>query len=267
MERIGKEELKKIQLNILKQVASFCEKQNINYSLYGGTLLGAVRHKGYIPWDDDIDISMPRPEYERFIKEFHLIGDTYLKIHDISINNNYPYPFIKVSDERTLFVEHSDINYTLGVNIDIFPIDGLPRSENKSNYIMRKSTLYRNLIDLKRIKIHKDRKLHKNAFLIIARLILFFVPEVFLLNRINALTTKNDYENSNFVGNIVWGYGSKERCLKTFYCDYLFLEFEGYYFQTMIGYEGYLTNVFGNYMQLPPKEEQIAHHSYKAFYK
>lgn len=267
MKKIGKEDLKKIQLNILKKVASFCEEQNINYSLYGGTLLGAVRHKGYIPWDDDIDISMPRPDYERFIEEFHLIGDSDLKIHDLSLNKNYPYPFIKVSDERTLFKENSKVNYTLGVNIDIFPIDGLPFSEKESTKIMKRSTFYRNLIELKQIKIRKDRKLHKNIFLCFARVILFIIPIHYLLIQIIKLTKKNDYEHSSFVGNIVWGYGSKERCLKNIYSDYLFIDFEGSKFQAMIGYDGYLTNVFGNYMQFPPKEKQIAHHSFDGFYK
>lgn len=267
MQEINKKELTEIQVDILKKVARFCEERKINYSLYGGTLLGAVRHKGYIPWDDDIDISMPRPDYERFIKEFNLIGDTYLKIHDLTISKNYPYPFVKVSDERTLFVENADINYKLGVNIDIFPIDGLPASEKKSNSLMKKSNFYRGLIDMKRIKIRTNREIHKNVFLIISRILLYMIPIRFLIKQIHQLTTKFVYEHSSFVGNIVWGYGSKERCMKAFYNDYTFLEFEGDYFQTMIGYEGYLTNVFGNYMQLPPKEEQIAHHSYKAFYK
>lgn len=267
MERIGKEDLIKTQLNILKKVASFCQERKINYSLYGGTLLGAVRHKGYIPWDDDIDISMPRPDYERFIREFHLIGDPNLKIHDPTVDKNYPYPFIKVSDERTLFVESSEINYALGVNIDIFPIDGLPISEKKLNALMKRSTFYRGLIDMKRIKIRKDREIHKNLFLIISRTLLYMIPIRFLIKQIHKLTTQYDYEYSSFIGNIVWGYGSKERCMKAFYNDYTFLEFEGDYFQTMSGYDGYLTNVFGDYMQLPPKEKQMAHHSYDAFYK
>lgn len=239
MERLGKEDLRKIQLNILKKVTSFCKNQKINYSLYGGTLLGAVRHKGYIPWDDDIDISMPRPDYTKFIKEFHLIGDPNLKIHDLSIYKNYPYSFIKVSDERTLFVEKSNINYTLGVNIDIFPIDGLPSSEKESIKIMKRSTFYRNLTELKQIKIRKNRKLHKNIFLCFSRLILFIVPIRYLLTQIIKLTKKNDYEFSDFIGNIVWGYGDRERCLKNIYRDYLSLEFEGNKFQAMIGYDEY----------------------------
>lgn len=267
MTEINKVELRKIQINILDKVAAFCEQQNIRYSLYGGTLLGAIRHNGYIPWDDDIDISMPRPDFEKFINTFHLIEDSYLKIHDLRLNKKYPYPFVKVSDEATIFNENYNINYKIGVNIDIFPIDGLPLSEKASDKIFKKSEFYRNLIELKRIRISKERSIHKNGFLLLARIILLIVTLPYLLNRIIGLTTKYNYEHYNFIGNIVWGYGSKERCSKSVYSDYVFHDFEEKEFKIMIGYHEYLSNVFGDYMQLPPKEKQVAHHSFNAFYK
>jgi lipopolysaccharide cholinephosphotransferase len=267
MTEINKEELKSIQLSILDKVATFCENHNIRYSLYGGTLLGAIRHNGYIPWDDDIDISMPRPDYERFINCFHLIEDPDLKIHDLRLNKKYPYPFIKVSDERTVFKENYNSNYTMGVHIDIFPIDGLPYSEKESKKIMKRSTFYRNLRELKQMKLRKDRELRKNIFLIFSRLILFIIPTKLLLSQIINLTKKYNYEQSNFIGNIVWGYGNKERCNKSVYSDFIFHNFEGKKFKIMIGYDEYLTNVFDEYMQLPSKEKQIAHHSFNAYYK
>lgn len=265
MKEINKDELRRIQLNILNKVTAFCENHNIKYSLYGGTLLGAIRHRGYIPWDDDIDISMPRPDYEKFIENFHLIGDSNLKIHDLRLNKNYPYPFIKVSDERTLFIENFNISYKMGVNIDIFPIDGLPLHAMDSNKLMKSSSFYRNLMDLKRIKICKDRTLYKNIILCFARVILFIFPIRFLLAQINKLAKKHDYNQSSFIGNIVWGYGIKERCNKNVYSNFIFHNFEGNEYKIMIGYDEYLKNVFGDYMQLPPKEKQIAHHSFKAY--
>src|SRR5690554_8012817 len=117
MTEINKDELKRIQIGILDKVTTFCEENNIRYSLYGGTLLGAIRHKGYIPWDDDIDISMPRPDYNKFIKEFNLIDDVNLKINTYEIDKKYPYPFIKVSDERTIQKDFLNVNYSIGVNI------------------------------------------------------------------------------------------------------------------------------------------------------
>lgn len=265
MTEINKDELKRIQIGILDKVTTFCEENNIRYSLYGGTLLGAIRHKGYIPWDDDIDISMPRPDYERFLKTFHETENSYLKIHDLRLNKKYPYPFIKVSDERTLFIENCNNNYEIGVNIDIFPIDGLPSSCKKSVRIFKKSNFYRNLLELKRIIIIKERAIHKNVFIILARILLLLVPIRYLLNKIIRLATKNDYEESDYIGNIVWGYASKERCSKSVYNDYITKDFEGRKYKIMAGYEEYLTNVFGDYMQLPPKEQQESHHSFNAY--
>lgn len=267
IKEINKKELRKIQINILDKVASFCESQNLRYSLYGGTLLGAIRHNGYIPWDDDIDISMPRPDYERFIENFYLIEDSYLKLHELRLHNYYPYPFIKVSDERTLFIENFNYKYQMGVNIDIFPIDGLPLLEKDSKKIMKKSKFFRGLVDMKRIRISKERAIYKNTLLLFSRIILSIVPINFLLKQIIRLTNKYNYDQSNYIGNIVWGYASKERCNKRVYSDFIFHNFEDKKFKIMIGYDEYLSNVFDEYMQLPPNEKQKAHHSYSAYFK
>lgn len=267
MTEINKQELKKIQLNILDKVATLCENQNIKYSLYGGTLLGAIRHKGYIPWDDDIDISMPRPDYERFINCFHLIEDPDLKIHDSRFSKKYPYPYIKVSDERTVFKENFNINYSLGVNIDIFPIDGLPLLEKDSIKIMKKSNFYRKLIELKLLKINKDRAFRKNLTLFISRMVLLIVPIHNLVTQITKLAKMSDYKQSSFIGNIVWGYGNKERCNKRVYDDFILRNFEEGRFKVMVGYNEYLKNVFNEYMLLPPIEKQVTHHSYTAYIK
>ena len=136
---INLEELKKIQFDILKKVAAFCEKNKIKYYLGYGTLLGAVRHKGYIPWDDDIDIIMPRPDYLRFIEIFNKSTPSpELKVLSHYIDKNHPYPFIKLINTKTKQVSHSSIKYDMGVCIDIFPLDGLPKSIHKSNFLYAK---------------------------------------------------------------------------------------------------------------------------------
>ena len=267
MKELSLEEIKKVQLNILKQVAEFCCERGINYSLYGGTLLGAIRHKGYIPWDDDIDISMPRPDYNKFLNDFHLIKDKNLKVHARELNKEYIYPFCKVSDERTLLKEYSDINYVLGINIDIFPIDGLPANYKECRKLMLKSSISRNFLELKQTKITKNRIWYKNSILFFSKILLYGIPSKIFLNTIERQTRKYKFQNSSFVGNIVWGYGIKERCNKSVYSDYVLVDFENNKLKAMKGYDEYLTNVFGNYMQLPPIEKQVIHHNFKAYLK
>ena len=142
---ITRDELRKIQLDILRSVSAFCMKNNLTYFLCYGTLLGAVRHKGYIPWDDDIDIAMPRPDYEKFIRSFNKSGgrscseygggscseyggefrcgsedslslptEPRLKVISRELDRNFPYTFAKVTNTSTVFEEFSSFKYELG---------------------------------------------------------------------------------------------------------------------------------------------------------
>ena len=114
-------EMRKIQMDILLFIHQFCIDNGIQYSLAWGTMLGAIRHKGYIPWDDDIDIMMTRPEYDRFCKLFHDERSIY-KLYDVHTDKKWIYPFAKISDERTIRVEKNALD-EIGINIDVFPID------------------------------------------------------------------------------------------------------------------------------------------------
>lgn len=125
------EELREIQLQMMDKIHEFCESHNIRYSLGGGTLLGAVRHKGYIPWDDDIDIMLPRPDYDRFIREFEGAYKD-LNIQHLGNDDTCCIPFAKVYDNRTVLIEKHQRS---GVYIDVFPVDGLPEEQYILDYI------------------------------------------------------------------------------------------------------------------------------------
>ena len=143
--KIDVDELKRIQLDILKQVDKFCRNNDITYYLAYGSLLGAVRHKGYIPWDDDIDIVMPRPDYERFKDEFNASEKNY-KVRDYEIDNTFLYPSSKVEfvkSELKEFVKHPS---KLGVNIDIFVLDAVRYDDHE---IIRKLYKMNMLYNLK----------------------------------------------------------------------------------------------------------------------
>ena len=118
---IEPEEFKKTQFDILISVDRFCKAHGIRYFLAYGTLIGALRHGGYIPWDDDIDISMPRPDYERFIKLYNKEKDKGYYVVSPSLDPSYPNAFAKICDPDTCIIEFSSLKYDIGVNIDLFP--------------------------------------------------------------------------------------------------------------------------------------------------
>ena len=116
------QELRGVQLGILDDIHAFCVDNGIRYFLACGTLIGAVRHKGYIPWDDDIDLYMPRDDYERFINEFKSVSGN-CRVLDPKKEKHYYYTYAKVVDKRTLLVEPEADGYRIGVYVDVFPVD------------------------------------------------------------------------------------------------------------------------------------------------
>ena len=123
------DKLHSVQIEILDEIVGICDKHNLTYFLIGGTLLGAVRHKGFIPWDDDLDIAMPREDYEKFLKIAKTELDKKYYLHDISIDKNYWQPFIKIRKNNTLFDEKmiDNIETHKGIFVDVFPFDNLKR--------------------------------------------------------------------------------------------------------------------------------------------
>lgn len=261
MKEISLQELREIQLNILLEVHNFCEERNLRYSLGGGTLLGAVRHKGYIPWDDDIDIMMPRPDYERFIKEFvgyrpHLICGCFEN------DKNWVFPFTKLSDNRTLIEENGTIRES-GIDIDIFPIDGLPSSSKDLDKHILKIEFLKRAISYNKEPFRIHNSLLKKALAFIAKMTNIVVMQERFLN----LVKKYNFDNANFAGAVTGLYGKKEVYKKSLFDSYSKLDFEGFYFSVVKDYDYYLTQHYGDYMQLPPIEKQVTHHNYKAWYK
>lgn len=257
-------EIKEIELNILQDVHNFCEQKGILYILIGGTLLGAIRHKGFIPWDDDIDIAMPRPDYNRFIKEYK--SPNY-EIKTIDNCSDYVFTFGKVVDNSTILIENKSNKSNLGVNIDIFPIDGLPSNIKKAEKYADNAMLLTKIIILKQMKYKKSRGIKKNVFFIIGKILL--LP--FSYRRLTKIainhSLKYRFENSSIVANLSWGFGRKEILNKDRILKRKQITFENQEFYISENYEDYLKNRFGDYMQFPPEEERISHHQFRVYYK
>ena len=251
-------------LDILKDVADFCDENNIRYYLSSGTLIGAIRHKGFIPWDDDVDIDIPRPDYDRFI-------DLYQKKGKYSIctplDKNSIYFYVKVYDNRTLKYE-SGINYSkykpLGVDIDVFPIDGQPDEKHFETFKMQ--TNFRNKIFSYFVSANSDLK-GKNIKSMLKIFVCRIVGKNYFCKLYINSAMQYSFENSSLVGFISPYSRYSNRHRKEVYQDRVKVQFEDGLFWAPIGYDEYLRNIYGNYMQLPPIEQQQTHHTNNIFWK
>ena len=259
------DEIKQVCLQILSDVAEFCEKNGIQYFLVCGTALGAIRHNGFIPWDDDVDIGMPRPDYDRFVDLYK--SEKYI-VCDTRYDRKYPYGFAKVCDNRTILIENVENPFNLGVYIDIFPIDGLPDNEELQKKHMKIINWDLRLLSWKCIS--HDKKvgwLHK-VIQLLAKAVLFVVPVHVLVRKLEYDVKKYSYRDANYVGHLVtkamWGSDIKPKELFSFPIKHKFEECE---FFVPGQVEAYLTQEYGDYMKLPPKEKQIAKHDYVAYWK
>ena len=264
MQKLDINQIKKIELDILIAFADFCEENKLKYYLAYGTLLGAVRHKGFIPWDDDIDVLMPRPDYNRFIE---LTGYNPIKqnletrLYRNCKNPNI-YPFAKIIDTNTLVYEKGKSRKNIsGIWIDIFPLDGCPDSSEETRVQFEKYLKIRNWQDLATTNpFYIDQNIIKKMLKFI-----FFAPAAKLYGckrickKIDELAQSYSYDKSQLVADFTWGDSLDAILKKEDLEPALHLEFEGKLFNAPKSYDQYLTNLYGDYMTLPPENERIPH--------
>jgi len=264
---IGKEEFKKISLDILLAVHEFCQENNIKYSLACGTLIGAIRHKGFIPWDDDIDIYMVREDYKRFISIFPQLYKDKLSIISLESSSQWNCPFAKVYDSRTVMIEDKRTDIVgLGIGIDVFPLDQAPDNDQLWTQFEKKRKILRGLYEMKELRWRSTRPLYKNILVELCYLILLPFSSRFFAQKMNFFAQKFNNQSSNFYAENCYG-TPNNRFLKSDFGHTVEWPFENYYFNVMCGYDDYLTRFYGDYMQFPPVEERVSHHHYMAYWK
>ena len=263
---MGKEidikELREIQLGILDKIHAFCMERGIRYSLGGGTLLGAVRHKGYIPWDDDVDIMLPRPDYNRFLKEFD--GQyPHLRIQNAFTDPEYILPFSKVIDDRTMLeerVSEKEIRKS-GVFIDVFPVDGLPPENELDRFCKRWISVRRPMIYTSKAKDNVVR------FPFLRFVLRLFINHLHAVAKAERFVSSIDFDTAVFAGAISGRYGHKEHMEAETFRKYSDILFENRTYCCISAYDSYLTKHYGDYMQLPPADKQVRNHNFKAWWK
>lgn len=264
-------ESQQVALEILKIVTDICEENSLRYFLIYGTLIGAVRHDGFIPWDDDIDIMMPRPDYDKLMTIFQqgIPEYSYLKVFNHDVCEEYPYMITRISDQRYKIIMDNEKEYGMGLFIDIYPYDGLGDTEKEALRYGLKGDRLSSLC-------YQSTRCHyaiETTTSIVRRILKF---PVFLYSKIRGkngfqkklkkLERLIDYDKSNYVGCVVWlSGGMKDIFPRNWFDKYCMKQFDKYQFRIPQEYDKILTHIYGDYMKLPPKEQQIGHHNYSVY--
>lgn len=247
------ERLKAIELDILKAFIDVCKKNSLNYYLLGGSCLGAVRHHGIIPWDDDIDVGLLRADYNKFMEvgQKHLPEQYFLQ--NYRTDPEYYVNFAKIRDSKTTFIESSlkNLHINHGVYIDVFPLDYFP--ENNSMIFRAKDLLLKSRVS---VEYEADFSFKMKTLQVISKI---------LCPSVNRAVEKRDIlmqsvSHSNTIANICGAWREKEITPKEWFGDGVEVEFEDLLVKIPQNYKDYLTRLYGDYMTPPPLEKRIGHH-------
>lgn len=261
--RLSEEEIKEVELGVMDYIHNLCQKENINYSLAYGTLLGAVRHKGYIPWDDDVDISLKRDEYDKLYQAVLRDNDPIYKVVSWENDARYPYPFYRVYDARTVYENNyieNDID--LGICVDVFPFDYYA-DVNKE---MAKLDTYRRLSVYTLYGIHS-----KNAGL--KNIIRYLLVLVFRLTRVRTWNKKmNDLsmqaKDNDSIDYLMENKKTSTKFEKTLLDKVMDSPFEDRTYKIPEAFHQILSAIYGDdFMEIPPVEKRVKHDDFVAYIK
>lgn len=262
MVELTSEEIKKLQrheLEMCKSFVSVCQTLNLTYYLMGGTMLGAVRHSGYIPWDDDLDVGMPRKDYEVFLERGQrLLPENYFIQTHLS-DPEYPYNFAKLRDTETAFIETAvkDFHINHGVFIDIFPLDIYP--DNKIIQIILETQKKLTEVRIRDELYFEDTPEYSIKSKIAVRLSKLIYPDYR-----SAVLARERFIKSCKRGKKLANHGGawkqREIVPASWYGSGKLVDFEGIQLRIPTSSDHWLHQVYGDYMKMPPKEKRVAHH-------
>ena len=255
--------LKQRELELFIEFIKVCEILNINYFVLGGTLLGAVRHQGFIPWDDDIDVGMFRNDFETFRNKGIDLLPKWCFLQDCYNDKNIPYSFIKIRDKNSVFIESSVSNFDInhGVFIDVFPLDYYPDKKIRKLSVDFINTILTHRVNLL-FKFNKHSGFRKTEDVILKLLFPNYRLAVKLRDKFYRSVSRRP---SQFVRNYCGAWALKEIVPTSYFAGIKKIEFEGIYVSCPLESEKYLTAIYGDYLKLPPLDKRIPHHNVVKF--
>ena len=265
MKELSLQEIKQHELEILKVFHTFCVKNNIRYFISHGTLLGAIRYKGFIPWDDDLDVLVPREDYDRLLTIFK---DTErYQLIAFEKNPNYAFPYAKLCDMSTRKIEGGYNSYVaLGLDIDVFPLDhwddNLEKAKQESKH--QKQNMFRLVLSKlqKPDSHHPFKRFAKGILMVFCKM----RGSAYYIEKIIRGANKPEQKNSRYMGGKAWNvYGERDILPAEVFAEAIELEFESEKFFAPVGYDTFLSSLYGDYLPEPPVEKRKTHHSFKAY--
>ena len=249
-------QIQSIVFQMMCDIDKYCNENGIRYYLSGGTCLGAVRHQGFIPWDDDADLMMPRPDYERFIRSFEKDYSSKYGCVSLDTHSDWHRPAARVWDKHTILEAKMFDEKTIGVFIDVFPIDGLPKSKFfqivfysrlKILNVVRNASIRKNFWDKEKYRYAKQ------VLAVFAK----HIDARKLALRINSIAKKYPFSQSSEVAaSLALHYGRRETIKRELMSSPIFVSFEGHAFPIPKGYDVYLSNLYGDYMKIPKDAQE-----------
>lgn len=254
------EKLKHLELEMLQIFIDICDRLNLHYYVIGGTLIGAIRHHGFIPWDDDVDVAMFREDFEEFLRKAPALLPEHLFLQSIWSDAGYLQCFAKIRNSETTFIEkpvaHRKMNH--GVFIDIFPLDLYPEAMAARKRFKKKNKVYDRRITSLLIPERPLRLKNKMVSLLLRLRYPSYRKVLYKLDRLYQSIEKSSLCNKtggyrNDVVPVAW------------YGDGVKVQFEGLEVNAPQEYDKLLTQTYGDYMALPPEDEQLGHHFTEIF--